>query len=308
MAESRNTAADSKEQNHDHIMKRTIKDSVFTNLFQDKKYLLQLYKALHPEDNDVTEDALEDVTIKNVLTDNIYNDLGFTVRNRLVVLVESQSTWSMNIIVRALFYLAQTYHDYFTRTKQNYYKSRAVQMPMPEVYVIYTGDRKTRPPEISLSQEFFNGAECCIDIKVKILYDGKEGDIISQYVTFTKVCNEQVALYGRSGKAVKEAIRICKDQNVLKEYLTEREKEVTNIMSLLLDQEEITRSYIESEIQEGVQKATQQVTQQVTQDERTETAKEMLLNNEPIEKVMKYSRLSEEIIINLQKEMGLQPV
>ncbi len=30
--------------------KRKIKDSVFTNLFQDKKYLLRLYKALHPED------------------------------------------------------------------------------------------------------------------------------------------------------------------------------------------------------------------------------------------------------------------
>ena len=52
------------------IMKRTIKDSVFTDLFQDKKYLLQLYKALHPEDTDVTEDDLTDITIKNVLTDN----------------------------------------------------------------------------------------------------------------------------------------------------------------------------------------------------------------------------------------------
>ena len=71
-------------------------------------------------------------------------------------------------------------------------------------------------------------------------------------------------------------------------------------MTLLLDQEEITRGYIESEIQE--------VTQQATQDARTETAKEMLLNNEPIEKVMKYSRLSEEIIRNLQKEMVLQPI
>ena len=71
-------------------------------------------------------------------------------------------------------------------------------------------------------------------------------------------------------------------------------------MTLLLDQEEITRGYIESEIQE--------VTLQVTQDARTETAKEMLLNNEPIEKVMKYSRLSEEIIRNLQKEMVLQPI
>ena len=27
------------------VMKRTIKDSVFTNLFKDKKYLIQLYQA-----------------------------------------------------------------------------------------------------------------------------------------------------------------------------------------------------------------------------------------------------------------------
>ena len=36
------------------IPKRKIKDSVFTSLFQDKKYLLQLYQALHPEDCNVT--------------------------------------------------------------------------------------------------------------------------------------------------------------------------------------------------------------------------------------------------------------
>ena len=102
------------------VMKRTIKDSVFADLFQDKKYLLQLYKALHPEDTDVTEDDLNDITIKNVLTDNIYNDLGFTVGDKLMILVETQSSvWTVNIIVRALMYLVQTWHDYFERTKQN---------------------------------------------------------------------------------------------------------------------------------------------------------------------------------------------
>lgn len=48
------------------ISKRKIKDSVFTNLFQNKKYLLQLYRALHPEDFNVTEDEIKDITIKNV--------------------------------------------------------------------------------------------------------------------------------------------------------------------------------------------------------------------------------------------------
>ena len=242
------------------VMKRTIKDSVFTDLFQNKKYLLQLYKSLHPED-DVTEDDLTDVTIKNVLTDNIYNDLGFVVEDRLMIFVEAQSSvWTVNIIVRALMYLVQTWHDYFERTKQNLYKSKKVQMPMPEIYVLYTGERKTRPSEISLSQEFFDGKECGIDVRVKMIYDGKEGDIINQYVLFTKICNEQMKEHGRTRKAVMEAIRICKDRDVLREYLSNRESEVVSIMMVLYDEEEIMRSYVESE----------------RHDEKIETAKRLL--------------------------------
>ena len=43
----------------ENIPKRKIKDSVFTNLFQDKKYLLQLYKALHPKYIMNREDDME---------------------------------------------------------------------------------------------------------------------------------------------------------------------------------------------------------------------------------------------------------
>nr|WP_305115271.1 hypothetical protein [uncultured Acetatifactor sp.] len=74
MADNNAVSLGEGQQQRADVMKRTIKDSVFTNLFQDKKYLLQLYKALHPEDTDTTEDKLTDITIKNVLTDNIYND------------------------------------------------------------------------------------------------------------------------------------------------------------------------------------------------------------------------------------------
>lgn len=252
MAEDNKVFSGDGKQKQAEVMKRTIKDSVFTNLFQDKKYLIQLYKALHPEDNDITEDKLTDITIKNVLTDNIYNDLGFIAgEDKAVILVEAQSTWTMNIIIRALMYMVQTYHDYFNRTKQNLYKSKKVKMPVPEIYVIYTGDRKTRPSEVSLVKEFFEGKESCIDVKVKMIYDGKEGDIINQYVVFTKVCNEQIALHGRTRKAVLEAIRICKDRNVLKEYLSSKEKEVVDIMMVLYDEQEVMRSYVESEVYEA---------------------------------------------------------
>lgn len=191
-----------------------------------------------------------DITIRNVLTNGIHNDLGFRVGGKLMILVEAQSSWTKNIIIRALLYLVQSYQHYFEQQDADLYSSKKVQMPEPEVYVIFTGERKDRPQTLSLSEEFFNGKECAIEVKVKAIYDGKENDIISQYVTFTKVYNEQVKLYGRTRKAVTETIRICKDRNVLKEFLTSREKEVITIMMTLFDEERIMRNHIKSEKKE----------------------------------------------------------
>lgn len=246
MAEQKNDAA-AGEEKEERVVKHTVKDSVFTSLFKEKRYLIQLYRALHPEDTETTEDDLKDVTVSNVLVDDIYNDLGFTVGTTIMLLIEVQSTWTVNIIFRALMYLVQTYREYFRKTKQNLYKSKKLKMPKPEIYVIYVGDRKTRPEEISLSEEFFEGKDICIDVRVKMIYDGKNGDIINQYVVFTKVCNEQVAKHGRTREAVQEAVRICKERNVLKEYLSSREKEVVDMLMELYDEQEVIRSYVESE-------------------------------------------------------------
>ncbi len=229
------------------IAKYTIKDSVFSDLFNIKKYLLQLYRTLHPEDITATENDLTDITIKNVLTDGIYNDLGFLSGDRFVILLEAQSLWTENIIVRALLYLAQTYHDYFERTNQNLYTHRKVKMPEPELYVIYTGDRKDISDMISLSEEFFDGDDTAVDVKVRMICENDTDDIINQYIIFCKVYNEQMKLYGRTRKAVTETIRICKDRDVLKDYLHDREREVVSIMMSLFDDEEIMKSYIRSE-------------------------------------------------------------
>ena len=227
--------------------KRTAKNSVFLDLFQNKSYLLKLYKTLHPEDTTATEDSLTDVTIENVLTDNLYNDLGFIVNNKLMILVEAQSTWTMNILVRVLLYLAQSYHEYFQRTSQNYYKSKRVKMPKPELYVIFTGNKGRKPDIISLSKEFFEGADIDIEVKAKVIYESDKDDIINQYIIFCKVFNEQTKQHGMTKKAVTETIRICKDRNVLREYLLDREKEVVTIMMSLFDEEQIMKSFIKSE-------------------------------------------------------------
>ena len=160
--------------------------------------------------------------------------------------------------------------------------------------MLYTGERKTRSSEISLSQEFFAGKDCGIDVRVKMIYDGKEGDIINQYVLFTKICNEQMKEHGRTRKAVMEAIRICKDRDVLREYLSNRESEVVSIMMVLYDEEEIMRSYVESERYEA------------KRDEKIETAKRMLNDGAlSMDKVAEFSNLPIEVIEKLAGELQL---
>lgn len=239
------------------ITKRKIKDSVFTDLFRNKKYLLQLYQTLHPEDKEVTENELEDVTIKHIMVDGDYNDLGFSVGNRLLVLVESQSTWSYNIIIRALMYMMQTYHDYFQRTGQNLYGSKKVTLPKPELYVIFTGERKVIPDRITLSQEFFEGEDVAIEAKVKVLYKESE-DIIGQYIIFCKVYNEQRKKFGRTEKTINETIRICMNRNVLKDYLESHKREVISMMMTLFEEEQIMKAYTKDVLEQGIEQGIEQ--------------------------------------------------
>jgi len=263
-------------------VKRTAKNSVFLDLFQDKKNLLALYKTLHPEDTEATEDTLDIVTIDNVLTDNLYNDLGIMVGNsRLLLLLEAQSSWTVNILIRILLYLAQSYHEYFERTSQSLYKSTKVKMPKPELYIIYTGNQGRKPDIISLSQEFFDGADIDIEVKAKVIYESGTEDIINQYIIFCKVFDEQRKLYGMTEQTVTETIRLCKDKNVLREYLISREKEVVTIMMSLFDDEQIMRTYWKD--------MENTLTHNISYKKDRETAERMIKGGElSIEKIASY--------------------
>lgn len=238
--------------------KHKIYDSVFTNLFRIPEYTLQLYQALHPEDTETTVEQLEIVTLENILLNQSYNDLGFVAGKNLLILVEAQSVRSENILVRVLLYIAQSIHRYIINTEQNVYGKTKVSIPEPEFYVIDTDDaKKNRPSELILSKEFFGGKETGVDVRVKMIYDGEPNDIIHQYVTFTKNYKMQRRKYGKTREAVLETIRICKDQDVLKDYLESRKEEVVDIMMNLYDEEYIAAAY-EAEIRRESEEAGRQ--------------------------------------------------
>ena len=105
----------------DDKIKHTLKDSVFACLFQDMENALKLYLALHPEDKDVTLDDCELFNLRSVLVAGIYNDFGMLVRDKIIILLEVQSTFARNIALRILLYLAETYDEYVKKHKLDLY-------------------------------------------------------------------------------------------------------------------------------------------------------------------------------------------
>ena len=83
------------------------------------------------------------MTLSSLIMRNRFNDLGFLVRDRLLVLVECQSTFTENILIRFILYLADTYNRYISKMNLNVYGTKKVRLPIPELYVIYHGDRET---------------------------------------------------------------------------------------------------------------------------------------------------------------------
>ena len=152
---------------NDVTVKRKSKDSVFVKFFSYIENVKQLYEEFHPEITDLKEEDIQVQTLDSAIVNTIYNDLGFIVKDRYVVLVEAQSTWNPNMALRMLFYISETYRRYLIDTQQSEHSTSKVNLPKPELYVIYTGEQE-KPEEISFSEEFFGG-NSDIELKIKVL-------------------------------------------------------------------------------------------------------------------------------------------
>ena len=93
-----------------------------------------------------------------------------------------------------------------------------------------------------------------------------------QNILLDQSYNEQIKLHGRTREAVLETIRVCRDRNILKDYLESREQEVVNIMMTLFDEEYILKTYIEQEKRDAAEKAVEEAAKQATQKVKRETA------------------------------------
>ena len=278
-------------------LNRQIKDSVFSDLFASKKNLLALYRALHPEDGTASEGDIANVTAKNILMRDIYNDLGFTVRDKLLLLVEAQSTWTVNVVFRLFLYLAETWGEYVKATEQNIYGTKKIILPKTECYVVFTGERKGKPDVISLFDEFvapfvsglssldiscpsckLSADECTVELKARVIFgeECESPDILQQYIAFSKELDGQFAQKGRTVEALASAIERCKSKGILREYLATREKEVVKIMTMLFDQDYVNEIACKEREAIGVARGREEGREEGAYDNKIATARNLL--------------------------------
>ena len=237
-------------------LKHTVKDSVFSYIFRQPENILELYRALHPEDTEIKDEDCRLVTLENVLTNGMLNDLAILVRNTLIILMEAQSTWSENISLRVLLYLAKTYKEYVEEHEYNLYGTKPVSIPRPELYMVYVGEPRELPEE--LLSTLYGGGEGDVEVKIRVLKDTGKRTILDQYIRFCEICTEQRRIHGNTEKAVKEILRICKEENILMPFLMLREKEVQDIMVTLFDEEYIARMHDRDLLSQGKEEGLQE--------------------------------------------------
>ncbi len=230
------------------------------------------------------------------------------VGDKLMVLAEHQTKWTVNILPRVFLYLGHSWEICLTKLGYDLHSTAKVPLPKPELYMVYTGERKARPKQISLNEEFWGDKVYVVDLIIKVLYGERKNDIVSQYVEFTHICDGQIELYGRTEKAIREIFRICRERNVLTEYLNDREQEIAKIMFTVFDAEEAVRMHDRRVAQENeiaVKKAEEKGKKEGKQAQMAEIALRMLAKGTmPFKEISEYTGLSVAAIAKLAKSMG----
>jgi hypothetical protein len=217
------------------------KDSVFSKLFSSPEILREVYSAINGVD--VPPDAAVNI---NTLSEALYmkqiNDISFTINDRVVVLIEHQSTINNNMPVRFLMYIGRVYEKIIDDKKR--YQSKLVKIPAPEFIVLYDGEAPYPDyKELKLSLAFKDAEglkqpdapQLELTAKVYNINQGRNADILNKSKTLYgySVFTGKAAEYRKKKpleEAVKDAIKYCIGNGILKDFFKDHGSEVYNML------------------------------------------------------------------------------
>jgi hypothetical protein len=241
---------------------REHKNSVFTTLFNDKDKIRELYAALMGIDCDPALPIII-TTLRDVLYMNRLNDLSFLAGERLIFVIEHQSSVNRNMPLRILLYIADVYKKIINR--RTLYKEALVKIPRPEFIVLYNGPKEAPDRwEQRLSDAFMEageGEKSCLDLTVTVYNINKgrneallrRSKHLADYAEFVAKVRENGAAMPLD-QAVTEAVKYCVKHRILAEFLEEHGSEVMNMLLEEWNWDEAKEVWWEEGWEEGIEK------------------------------------------------------
>jgi predicted transposase YdaD len=280
------------------------KNSVFSLLFSNHEALRELYSAI--EGVDLPPDTPIDInTLSGVLYMDQINDLSFTIGNRLVVIMEHQSTINPNMPLRLLMYIAYIYEKIINR--KLLYRSKLEKIPTPEFIVLYNGkesypDRST----LRLSDAFKDACDLLgvgnpapsleLIVQVYNINSGHNAGILKKsrtlggYSAFVGKVREYEQTFTLE-EAMKEAAKYCMDNDILKTFLETHGSEVFNMLLTEWNTEEAKVVWREEGFEDGLEKG------------REEVARNAFAKGIPLELIHDITGLDEEALKHIQTRL-----
>ena len=221
------------------ISNRKYKDSVFVDLFSEdekaKENFLSLYNALHGTSLPLSS-PVENIRLDNVMYMSIINDVSCLVDGKIIVLAEHQSTINENMPLRFLQYISRLYEK--LQAPADRYLRKLSKIPTPEFYVFYNGiEDYPETTTLKLSDAFITRPKLIpleLEVKVYNINKNKEAEVLSrcktleEYSLFVEEVRKQTQLDSENGFT--NAVKICIEKGILKEYLMRKSREVINML------------------------------------------------------------------------------
>ena len=239
--------------------KRTYKDSMFRDIFNDKKRLQRLFKALSGRLVPLRD--IKITTLRGTFFDDVKNDISFLVGDLFVVLLEHQSTPSPDMPVRMLWYVARLYRQYLDARLP--YRHTQAPLPAPMFFVFYNGTEEMPEKwELRLSDAFGeNTGAMELVVTVYNVNYAENREILEKcqdlkaYSLFVARVRENAQKGMKLGQAVIEAIRYSEEHDILKEYFEQIEQEeVIDMVSVKWDPELAKQVWMEEAHEAGMAK------------------------------------------------------
>lgn len=241
-------------------VQRNVKDRLFRFLFEkDREALLDLYNALNRTAY-TDSSQLEIVTIESAVYVVMKNDLAYMLSGTLSM-YEHQSTYSPNLPVRFLIYLAQEYQTMVEQAEKSLYGSGRIMLPTPQCVVFYNG-MKEMPEELTLrlSDSFENKTvRADVELTVRMIninhgYNKllmEKCRVLEEYSQMVAVTRKYMSAEADMQTALNKAVDYCIENGILKEFLLKNRAEVLGMLLEEFDVEKYERTIREEGREEG---------------------------------------------------------